>query len=111
VEGLHRNELRTQQEVAAGRPAAASRSFVPGVLAALDFDRAQWAALRAATPLTLSEADLAELRGLNDRVSLAEVEVIYLPLSRLLNLHVAAIQTLHQTTDTFLGTGHRRSRM
>ena len=70
----------------------------------LDFDRAQWAALRAATPLTLSEADLAELRGLNDRVSLSEVEVIYLPLSRLLNLHVAAIQTLHHTTDTFLGS-------
>jgi type I pantothenate kinase len=70
----------------------------------LDFDRAQWAALRAATPLTLSEADLAELRGLNDRVSLAEVEVIYLPLSRLLNLHVAAIQNLHRTTDTFLGS-------
>ena len=70
----------------------------------LDFDRAQWAALRAATPLTLSEADLAELRGLNDRVSLAEVEAIYLPLSRLLNLHVAAIQALHHTTDTFLGS-------
>ena len=70
----------------------------------LDFDRAQWAALRAATPLTLSEADLAELRGLNDRVSLSEVEVIYLPLSRLLNLHVAATQTLHHTTDTFLGS-------
>jgi type I pantothenate kinase len=70
----------------------------------LDFDRAQWAALRAATPLTLGEADLAELRGLNDRVSLAEVEAIYLPVSRLLNLHVAATQALHQTTDTFLGT-------
>ena len=70
----------------------------------LDFDRAQWAALRAATPLTLSESDLAELRGLNDRVSLAEVEVIYLPLSRLLNLHGAAIQTLHHAPDTFLGS-------
>jgi type I pantothenate kinase len=70
----------------------------------LDFDRAQWAALRAPTPLTLSESDLAELRGLNDRVSLAEVEVIYLPLSRLLNLHVAAIQTLHRAADTFLGS-------
>lgn len=70
----------------------------------LDFDRATWAALRAATPLTLGEADLAELRGLNERVSLAEVEVIYLPVSRLLNLHVAATQTLHKATDTFLGS-------
>ncbi len=70
----------------------------------LDFDRQSWAALRAATPLTLSEADLAELQGLNERVSLEEVETIYLPLSRLLNLHVSATQTLHKATDTFLGS-------
>lgn len=70
----------------------------------LDFDRPSWAALRAATPLTLGEADLVELRGLNERVSLEEVETIYLPLSRLLNLHVSATQTLHKATDTFLGS-------
>jgi type I pantothenate kinase len=70
----------------------------------LDFDRGSWARLRAATPLTLGEADLAELRGINERVSLADVEAIYLPLSRLLNLHVAATQMLHKATDTFLGS-------
>jgi type I pantothenate kinase len=69
----------------------------------LDLDRTQWARLRAATPLTLSEADLAELQGINEQVSIEEVEAIYLPLSRLLNLHVAATQTLHEATDTFLG--------
>jgi len=69
----------------------------------LDFDRASWSRLRAATPLTLDQADLAELQGLNEYVSLAEVETIYLPLSRLLNLHVAATQTLHRATDAFLG--------
>lgn len=69
----------------------------------LDFDRTSWAALRAATPLTLAEKDLDELRGINERVSLAEVEAIYLPLSRLLNLHVAATQGLHKASDTFLG--------
>ena len=69
----------------------------------LDFERAAWARLRAATPLTLGEADLSELQGINERVSIAEVEAIYLPLSRLLNLHVAATQTLHKATDTFLG--------
>ncbi len=72
----------------------------------LDFDRPSWAALRVATPLTLGESDLAELQGLNERVSLAEVETIYLPLSRLLNLHVSATQTLHKATDTFLGRAH-----
>ncbi len=72
----------------------------------LDFDRGSWAALRVSTPLTLSEADLAELQGLNERISLDEVETIYLPLSRLLNLHVSATQMLHTATDTFLGTDH-----
>jgi type I pantothenate kinase len=32
-----------------------------------------------------------------------EVSDVYLPLSRLLNLRVAATQALHRTTDTFLG--------
>jgi type I pantothenate kinase len=74
----------------------------------LDFDRDAWARLRDATPLTLSEADLAELRGINDRVSLAEVEAVYLPVSRLLNLHVAATQRLHEASDTFLGRSPER---
>ncbi|WP_130649265.1 type I pantothenate kinase [Egicoccus halophilus] len=66
--------------------------------------REDWAALRSATPLTLSEADLAQLRGINTRVSLDEVADVYLPLSRLLNLYVAATQDLHRATDTFLGS-------
>lgn len=68
----------------------------------LDFDRDAWARLRAATPLTLTESDLRELRGINEQVSLAEVETIHLPVSRLLNLQVAAIQVLRQATETFL---------
>jgi type I pantothenate kinase len=68
------------------------------------FTRAEWAALRADTPLTLTEDDLTHLRGLNDRVSLDEVTEIYLPLSRLLNLHIGASQALHGATATFLGT-------
>ena len=38
----------------------------------LDFDRPAWSALRAATPLTLTEADLAELQGLNRRLDSGE---------------------------------------
>jgi type I pantothenate kinase len=69
----------------------------------LTFGREEWARLRASTPLTLGEADLDELRGINDRLDLDEVEAVYLPLSRLLNLHVAASQSLYRVTDTFLG--------
>jgi type I pantothenate kinase len=68
------------------------------------FTRAEWARLRAATPLTLGEDDLEQLRGINERISLDEVADIYLPLSRLLNLYVTASQGLHRVTDTFLGS-------
>lgn len=67
------------------------------------FSRAQWSKLRADTPLTLSEAELEELQGLNERVSMSEVVDIYLPLSRLLNLYVAATQELYSATHEFLG--------
>ena len=70
----------------------------------VDFDRAQWKALRASTPILLDEQELSELRGVNDQVSLSEVEDIYLPLSRLLNLHVAAVQHLYEARRSFLGT-------
>jgi type I pantothenate kinase len=69
----------------------------------LSFSRAEWANLRASTPLPLTETDLSTLRGINDEISLDEVAGIYLPLSRLLNLYVSAIQSLHKATDTFLG--------
>jgi type I pantothenate kinase len=70
----------------------------------LQFDRGQWASLRAATPLTLSVDELESLRGINERLDLGEVSDIYLPLSRLLNLHVAATQQLSEVRDTFLGS-------
>jgi len=68
------------------------------------FDRNEWAKLRAQTPLTLSERDLNELRGINDRIDLEEVVAVYLPLTRLLNLYVSATQNLHRVSSTFLGT-------
>jgi type I pantothenate kinase len=67
------------------------------------FDREQWKALRANTPLLLDEAELAALRGINEQVSLREVEEIYVPLSRLLNLHVAAVQHLYEARREFMG--------
>ncbi len=67
------------------------------------FSRTEWSRLRADTPMTLSEDELIQLRGRNEYVSLAEVEDIYLPLSRLLNFYVAAVQNLHKATAAFLG--------
>jgi type I pantothenate kinase len=67
------------------------------------FKRDEWAGLRADTPLTLTGEDLARLRSLNDPLSLDEVIAIYLPLSRLLSLYVAATQGLFKATQRFLG--------
>jgi type I pantothenate kinase len=69
----------------------------------LTFTHDEWAELRENTPLTLSEDDLQRLRGINERLSLEEVVKIYLPLSRLLNLYVAAVQLLYQAQARFLG--------
>lgn len=66
------------------------------------FTRDEWRARRAATPLTLDAADLDELRGLNERLDLDEVESVYLPLSRFVNLHVAAVRSRQSATEVFL---------
>ncbi len=67
------------------------------------FTRAEWARLRADTPLTLTVDDLGRLQSMNDRISVEEVVAIYLPLSRLLALYVAATQGLFKATQRFLG--------
>lgn len=69
----------------------------------LTLSRQAWREFRKDTPLTLSETDLAQLKGQNEPVSLLEVEEIYLPLSRLLNLYVSATQQLYTVTSRFLG--------
>ena len=69
----------------------------------VSFGRSDWARLRASTPLSLSEDDLRELRGRNEVVSLDEVADVYVPLSRLLNLSVAATRGLHEAMGAFLG--------
>lgn len=53
--------------------------------------------------MTLTEADIAELAGINEDLSVEHVEQVYLPISRLLNLQVGAVQELTRATDTFLG--------
>jgi len=67
------------------------------------FARAEWASLRSNTPLTLSADDLAVLSGVNEQVSLTDVVEIYLPLSRLLNLHFRSARSLSGVKDEFLG--------
>ena len=69
----------------------------------IKFARDDWAQLRSNTPLTLAEPDLAALRGANEQVSLDDVVEVYLPLSRLLNLHFRSARNLSGVKDEFLG--------
>jgi type I pantothenate kinase len=66
------------------------------------FDRGAWSELAAATPLPLTEADVRRLRALGDEIDLAEVDIVYRPLSRLLHLHAAASRRLYEARETFL---------
>jgi type I pantothenate kinase len=68
------------------------------------YSRAEWAALREDTPMTLAPEEVARLHSLHDRLDMAEIEEIYLPLSRLLSLYVAATQRLFRVQQRFLGT-------
>ena len=80
-----------------------SADGLPEISPYRQFTRAEWAALRADTPLTLNVEDLHKLQSINDPISVEEVIAIYLPLSRLLALYVAATQGLFKATQRFLG--------
>ena len=75
----------------------------------VELDRAAWARLRDQNPLNLTQEDVARLRGLGERLDLAEVEQVYLPLSRLLNFYVGATAGLHRITADFLGEQPERT--
>jgi type I pantothenate kinase len=67
-----------------------------------EFSIAEWAALRADEPMTLTADDLVRLQSLNDPISLSEAEKVYLPITRLLSLYVEAVQGLHSVSSQFL---------
>lgn len=96
-----------------GLPATAARdsSSVARDLSSpyIALDRAAWQRLSASTPLPLTDADVTRLRGLGDPIDLSEVDVVYRPLSRLLNLYSTATGELHRAASTFLGENRGRT--
>ncbi|WP_292833883.1 type I pantothenate kinase [Microbacterium sp.] len=65
--------------------------------------RSEWARLAAGMPNPLSETEVVQLRGIGDRLDLAEVREVYLPLSRLLSTYVENTKRLGAETADFLG--------
>ena len=68
-----------------------------------EISREDWAVLGNSTELPLTESEIQQIRGLGDFLDIKEVQDVYLPLSRLLNLYVTEHQKLHRSTSDFLG--------
>ena len=68
----------------------------------VELERGAWAQLAGTAETTLTPDEVARLRGLGDQLDLREIEQVYLPLSRLLSLYVAANSRLHREQEEFL---------
>lgn len=66
------------------------------------FDRNKWSELRKSEPMTLTENEIQQLRGINEELSMDEVRDIYLPLSRLLNYYVNSAKSRQAVIMNFL---------
>ncbi len=83
---------------------AVDAATVPAGVAPLyrEIAREDWARLAAGMAQPLTETEVVQLRGLGDRLDLAEVRDVYLPLSRLLSLYATATKRLGADTAGFL---------
>ncbi|PRS80263.1 MULTISPECIES: type I pantothenate kinase [unclassified Bacillus (in: firmicutes)] len=68
--------------------------------------REAWSALGEYMPVSVSEEEARALQGLNDYLSLEEVQDIYIPLIRFLTLHVFAEKQKNQHVNAFLNYPH-----
>ena len=71
----------------------------------IEFSRDQWRALASTSPLPLTQADVEKLRGLGDPIDLAEVDVVYRPLTALLEDYIATARERARRISDFLGVG------
>jgi type I pantothenate kinase len=68
----------------------------------VELDRRAWAALAETTEQPLSAEELERIRGFGDTINLAEVQQVYLPISKLLSLYVESASALHRAQEAFL---------
>lgn len=69
----------------------------------VEISRDDWAELAPSTRIELTEDEIAGIRGLGDRLSMTEVDEVYMPLSRLLSIYATGAHKLHRDTTDFLG--------
>ncbi|WCF10513.1 type I pantothenate kinase [Paenibacillus thiaminolyticus] len=66
--------------------------------------RSEWARLNGQSHLSVTSEQFNQLKGLNERIALDELEDVYLPLTKLLHIYVTAAQHLKASSSSFLGT-------
>lgn len=69
----------------------------------IELCRDQWRQLASTAPLPLTQADVEKLRGLGDPIDLAEVDVVYRPLTALLQEYIATSRQRARQIAGFLG--------
>jgi type I pantothenate kinase len=74
----------------------------------LSLDRKKWAALRQSEPMTLTENEIHNLKGINEELSIEEVRDVYLPLSRLLNYYVNSTKSRQAVMMNFLNEKNQK---
>ncbi len=65
------------------------------------FTREKWSQLDEHPMFPVSDIDLTQLQALNEPLTLQEVEEIYIPLVRLLQIHLTHYRNLHNERDQF----------
>lgn len=65
------------------------------------FTREEWRKLEEHPMFPISDIDLSALQALNEPLTLGEVEDIYIPMIRLLQIHLTHYRNLHRERDQF----------
>lgn len=69
----------------------------------LEFTSEAWSHFRKGIPLVLKKSEIKNLRGQIEKISVKEIETVYLPIARLLNMYVSATKSLYEVTEDFFG--------
>lgn len=74
------------------------------------FTRDEWSKLEEHPrfPISISNIDLDKLKGLNEPLTLEEIEDVYIPMLRLLQIHITHYRNLHNERDEFFKNSSKR---
>lgn len=72
------------------------------------FTRDEWSKLEEHPMFPISDIDLTKLQGLNEPLTLEEMKEVYIPLIRLLQIHIMHYRNLHNERDEFFKNTSKR---